>query len=247
MNNESGTSGPVGLDFLSFNFRNIVCSKHRGVKNTRGVKQNFRLVTKPSRKAVAEHKAAIRRVLVDYKNAPIGRVMERLSLRIKEWTWYHSLTQSTKTFSKLDDWLWKKLWEWAKRRYRGARNAKQKCFSVKGWNFGYSTEKHSLILDRHDQTKVRKFVKIKPGASIYNGDLVYFAERLSLSNPRVKNLNNLFRKQKFACDWCKLLLLPQQVIELHHFLDNEGKRTGKVCFVHGHCHDKIHSTYHNSN
>lgn len=33
------TTGPVGLDFLSYNFQNIKCSKHRGVKNTKGVSQ----------------------------------------------------------------------------------------------------------------------------------------------------------------------------------------------------------------
>ena len=245
MSNKPGTTGPAGLNFLSFNFMNVACSVHRGVKNTKGVKQNFRLVTKPSKEAVARHKAAISRILVDYKSAPIGRIIERLSMRIKGWTWYHSITQSTRIFSKIDEWLWKKLWKWAKKRYRSAEKAKQKCFNVKGWNFGYVTEKSTLILDRHDQTKVRKFIKIKPGSSIYDGDLVYFAKRLSLSNPRVKNLNNLFRKQKFACQACDLLLLPNQVIELHHFLDEKGKRTGKVSFVHGHCHDKMHSIYNN--
>lgn len=239
-----GTSDPVGLDFLSFNFKNIPCSIHRGVKSTQGVKQTFRLVTRPSKEAVVKHKKALSRILVDYKSAPMGRIMERLSSRIRGWTWYHSVTQSTKTFSKLDEWLWKKLWKWAKRRHRGAKKAKLKCFSVQGWNFGYITnEGSSLILDRHDKTKVRKFIKIKSGYSIYNGDLVYFAKRLSLSNPRIKNLNNLFRKQKFSCPVCSLPLLPNQVVELHHHLDENGKRTDKINFVHGHCHDKIHSTY----
>ena len=31
-----GTTGPIGLNFLSYNFQNIHCSKHRGVKNTKG-------------------------------------------------------------------------------------------------------------------------------------------------------------------------------------------------------------------
>jgi RNA-directed DNA polymerase len=237
-----GTSGSIGLDFLSFNFKNIQCSKHRGVKSTQGVKQTFRLVTSPSKEAVVKHKKALSRILVDYKSAPMGRIMEKLSFKIRGWTWYHSVTQSTKTFSKLDEWLWKKLWKWAKWRHRGAKKAKLKCFSVQNWNFGYITnEGSSLILDRHDKTNVRKFIKIKSGYSIYNGDLVYFAKRLSLSNPRIKNLNNLFKKQKFSCTVCFLPLLPNQVVELHHHLDGNGERTHKINFVHGHCHDKIHS------
>lgn len=61
----------------------------------------------PSRKAVTVHKKALSRILVDYKNAPLGSVIERLASRIKGGTWYHSITR---TFSKIDEWLHKKLW-----------------------------------------------------------------------------------------------------------------------------------------
>lgn len=142
----------------------------------------------------------------------------------------------------MDAWLWKKLWTWAKKRYRGAKKAKAKCFSVKGWVFGYSENEQDFILNRHDKTKVRKFVKIKPGASIYGGNLLYFAERLSYSNPRIKNLRGLFLKQNYLCSHCGLFLLPNEIIELHHVLDDNLNRTDKICFVHGHCHDKIHQT-----
>jgi RNA-directed DNA polymerase len=238
-----GITGPIGLNFLSYNFQNVPCSKHRGVKSTKGVSQNFKLMTRPSREAVARQKSALSQILLKYKGAPIGRVMERLSSRIKGWTWYHSVTQSTLTFSKLDAWFWKKLWRWAKNRYKTAKKAKQKCFNVKGWNFGYIDQKGKVfILDRHDKTKVRKFVKIKAGASIYDGRLVYFAERMSLGNSRIKSLRNLFKKQNYLCSHCKLYLLPEEIVELHHYLDLGGKRTGKVTFVHGHCHDQLHST-----
>jgi RNA-directed DNA polymerase len=243
MEKKPGTSGLIGLDFLSFNFYHIKCSRHRGVKSTKGVTQPFRLITRPSRKAVANHKKAINRILVKYKSAPLGSVIERLAAKIKGWTWYHSITQSTKTFSKMDNWIWHKLWVWAKRRYRSAEAAKLKCFSVKGWNFGYTNEEGTaIVLDRHDQTKVRKFTKIQADASIYNGNLIYFAKRLSLSNPRIKSLQNLINKQKYSCPHCGLLLLPNDVIELHHTLNANGKQTGEICFVHGHCHDSIHST-----
>lgn len=242
MEKKPGTSGPIGLDFLSFHFRNVKCSPHRGVKNTKGVTQPLKLITMPSRKAVANHKKALSRLLVTYRGALLGSVIERLASRIKGWTWYHSITQSTRTFSKMDEWLYKKLWRWAKHRYRVAKKAKQKCFSVKGWNFGFIDQnKKKFILDRHDKTRVRKIVKIKAGASFYDGNLVYFAKRLSLSNIRIKNLRNLFNKQKYKCSHCKLLLTENDVIELHHELDSSGKRTDKITFVHGHCHDQIHS------
>lgn len=242
MEKKPGTSGPIGLDFLSFNFYNIKCSRHRGVKSTKGVTQPFRLITRPSREAVANHKKAISRILVQHKSAPLGSVFKSLSSKIKGWTWYHSVTQSTKTFSNMDNWIWHKLWRWAKHRYGEAKNAKLKCFSVKGWHFGYiNKEKTAIILDRYDKTNVRKFVKIKAGASIYDGNLIYFAKRLSLTNVRIKSLRNLIAKQKYSCSHCNLLLLPNDIIELHHILDENGNRAGEIRFVHGHCHDNIHS------
>jgi RNA-directed DNA polymerase len=109
-----GTYGQIGLDFLFFHFYNIKCSRHRGVT------QPFRLITRPSKEVVINHKKAISRILIKYKGAPLGRVIERLSSRVKGWTWYHSVTQSIKTFSKMNNWIWHKLWVWAKRRYCGA-------------------------------------------------------------------------------------------------------------------------------
>jgi RNA-directed DNA polymerase len=41
MEAKPGTTGPIGLNFLSYHFRNIACPKHRGVKNTRGISSGF--------------------------------------------------------------------------------------------------------------------------------------------------------------------------------------------------------------
>lgn len=233
-----GTTRPIGLNFLSYHFRNIACSKHRGVRNTRGIPQGFKLITRPSHESIANHKSALSKILIEDKGAPIGRVMERFSSRIKGGTWYHSVIQCTLTFSKMDEWLWR----WAKKRYKGAERAKQKCFNVKGWNFGYCYQDKVYILDRYDKTLVRKFVKIKPKASVYSGDLIYFAKRLSRENPRIKTLRNLFRKQGYKCPVCSQYLLPREIVELHHCLDLQNKRTGGIAFIHGHCHDRIHSS-----
>jgi RNA-directed DNA polymerase len=85
-------------------------------------------------------------------------------------------------------------------------------------------------------------VKVKPGASLYNGNLLYFANRLSYQHPRTKNLRSLLKKQNFFCALCDLVFIPTDIIELHHVLYKTGKRTGKIEFIHGFCHDQIHST-----
>jgi len=92
----------------------------------------------------------------------------------------------------------------------------------------------------------RKIVKIEARAYIYDANLLCFVKRLLLSNSRIKSLRNLFAEQNYSCHYCGLLFMPDDVIELHYAFDNMNKDTGKVRFVHGHCHDSIHST-NNSN
>lgn len=102
-------SNSPGVEFLGFYFRNIKCSPHRGVKNTRGKNMPFKLITRPSKKSVANHKGKLKALLIKYKNAPLDKVIERLSSTIRGWTDYHSITQCTKTFSAIDGWWWKTL------------------------------------------------------------------------------------------------------------------------------------------
>jgi len=41
--------------------------------------------------------------------------------------------------------------------------ARKKCFSVKGCTFGTKIKGKTLTLNRHDKTKVRKYIKVKAG------------------------------------------------------------------------------------
>lgn len=244
MEKVTGTESPPGLNFLGYHFRNVKCSIHRGVKSTQGKNQPFKLITHPSKDAVKRHKANLRVTLKKYKRAPLGKMIERTASIIKGWTWYHSVTQCHKTFSKIDSWLWARLWRWACKRYKGRKNAKLKCFNVKGWRFGYIDPKTNIsyTLNRHDQTKVRKHIKIKANASVYDKNLVqYFAERLPLTHPRSKSLMGIFKKQKYSCPVCSLLFQPTDIIELHHVIDDKSQRTGKLQWLHGHCHDQVHN------
>lgn len=231
-----------GLDFLGFNFRNHNVSIHRGVKSTRGVKQNFIQITKPSRKSVKEHKKEIVALLKTYKSAPLLSVMKALSERIRGWTYYYSLSQSTKTFTMLDGWFWNRLWLWSVKRFKSAKNAKKRCFSVSGWKFGFIDDitNKKWVLNRYDEVKVRKHVKIKKGASIYDGRLEYFSKRLALHNPLFKRLHETLIKQDYRCAYCKAYFLPNDEIELHHVRDSNGVWLNKFQFVHSYCHDQVH-------
>jgi len=224
---ESINGEKPGIDYLGYHFQNYPTGRHTGVKSTSGKKHPFKKITKPSAKAVEEHKAVIKKTLIEYKNAPLPKIIEALSSIIKGWTYYHAVTQATDTFTKLDGWLWKRLWHWAVKRYKKASRAKKACFSVQGWKFGFQEKgtKKKWVLKRYDQTRVRKYIKIKANASMYDPKLtLYFADRVSANHPMFKRLKGILDKQKGKCAYCGIHFKPDEIIELHHVLDNEKKK-----------------------
>jgi RNA-directed DNA polymerase len=79
----SGKTIKPGLDFLGFHFRNIQTSIHRGVKTTRGKKQEFRQISTPARESVKKHKLAIKALLRKHKSAPRLAVIKALAAVIR--------------------------------------------------------------------------------------------------------------------------------------------------------------------
>jgi len=236
---ECGTA--PGLNYLGYTFKNLATSVHRGVKNTRGVKQKFKQETTPSRESVKRHKSNIKSILKQYKNSPLEALISRLTSTIKGWTYYYSISKATRVFSNLDAWMFKILWNWAVKRYKSAKVAHKTCFSVRGWAFGSRISGKLIILPRHDQTRMRNYVKIKQNASIYDPKLtLYFANRLSQHNARFRRMRGLLKKQNYKCSECSNTFAANDHIELHHTLDGNNIRTGEYTFVHHHCHVQIH-------
>jgi len=208
-----------GFDFLGYHYVNHKCSVHRGVKSTKGVNNTFRQWTGPSQKSVKKHKESLKDLMQKYKNSPLKAFIGAFSAKIKGWTNYFAISQCTEMITRLDGWLWKRLFKWSVKRHKTTRNALHQCWSVKGWKFGFIKGVKTFILNRHDQTKVKTHIKIMAGASIYNGDLEYFAKRVSLGNSRVARMKGLFNKQRYKCTKCKILFKPTDIIEIHHQLD----------------------------
>lgn len=239
----------AGFDFLGFHFRNYKTSVHRGVKSTQGKKQTFRQRTIPSRKAVKSHLNALKASVRSRKIAPLESVVSVLSAKTTGWTNYFCISNCQKTFSYIDYRLWKILWKWSVKRHKGSKRAALRSWSTANrWSLGYvrETDGLNILLKRHDQTKTRNHIKIRQGASIYDGHLIYFAKRLSRGNLRLERLNRLLKSQDHRCKICGLVFRPTDILELHHVvpksLGQEGKTKQQLQWVHGHCHDQVHST-----
>jgi hypothetical protein len=68
----------IRLVFLSFHFKNYRTSKHRNIKNIRGVTWCFGQVMIPSRKAMKSYRKNLSQILKKHKSTPINSIVAAL-------------------------------------------------------------------------------------------------------------------------------------------------------------------------
>jgi RNA-directed DNA polymerase len=119
-----------------------------------------------------------------------AQLIERLNPKIRGSALYHRHASTARTFARVDDMIFRKLWRWARRRHRGksARWVKVKYFARPGdrrWRFrGFVTDQHggtqAVFLYRARSMAVCRHVKIRGQANPYDPTWeLYFEERLA--------------------------------------------------------------------
>lgn len=223
-----------GFEFLGFRFQNHRVSRHSGVKSTWGIKQNFVQVSKPAKGSVLRHRRAVSSKLHKLKSAPLSRVIADLSLIMRGWTSYFSLSQCTETFRRQDGWLFKKLLRWGTKRNKGTQRAIDSIFRNALWRLSTKVDGKLIALKRYDSVRVKRWIKIKSEASYYDGNVVYWSKRLSLTNDKISRMRGILKKQQYNCAVCNNPLTPVTVTTV-----SEVK--GKLALVHEYC-DSNHSS-----
>ena len=102
-----------------------------------------KLLIKPSKKSKQAFLDKVRKIVKENKQAKTGNLIAQLNPVIRGWANYHRHVASKKTFSSVDDALFKCLWQWAKRRHpnKSRRWVKKKYFkSVQTRNWIFSGE-----------------------------------------------------------------------------------------------------------
>jgi RNA-directed DNA polymerase len=87
-----------GYDFLGFNVR----------------RYRHKLLIKPSMQAVRRIRERLRSELWSLRGSNVGAVLKRLSPIIRGWAAYYRTQVSAETFGKLDYYLWRLTWKWAR-------------------------------------------------------------------------------------------------------------------------------------
>src|SRR5262249_3815771 len=94
-----------------------------------------KVLLKPSAKSVRALLDKVEQLLRgEGGHLPVGQLIVQLNLIVRGWANYHRHASSTRTFARVDDLIFRKLWRWARRRHatKGARWVKAQYFTQRG-------------------------------------------------------------------------------------------------------------------
>jgi RNA-directed DNA polymerase len=182
-----------GFDFLGFNIRRF---------------PNGKLLVRPQKEKVSAHRRALSAFLRDNRQRPTAEVIMALSPVIRGWCNYYRYAVAKRTFSVLDDHVWRITYKWAKRRHPNKTRhwVVNRYFGVdrgQGWVLCDGR----LRLPRHNETRVSRFVKVKGKVSPFDPSLRDYWQdrRLRRLVREVGRFNriHLLKQQDGRCAVCK--------------------------------------------
>jgi RNA-directed DNA polymerase len=218
-----------------------------------------KLLLKPSRKNVRTFLAKIDDTIQHEGGfLSAGQLIDRLNPQIRGWALYHRHASSARTFARVDDALYRKLWRWARRRHRNksARWLKKKYFTLFGgarWRFhGTVTDKdggqHTVVLFRARSVTIRRHVKIQGTANPYDPAWeLYFEERLAAQMANTwtgrGKARYLWLEQAGKCPICGEPLTLAGGWHVHHLRwrsHGGSDQIDNLVLLHPNCHRQVH-------
>jgi RNA-directed DNA polymerase len=188
-----------------------------------------------------------------------GQLIGRLNPKIRGWALYHRHASSARTFARVDDVIFKKLWHWARRRHRGKSAAwvKRKYFTGRDdnpWCFRGTIQDeeggfHTVFLVRARDTPIRRHVKVRGTANPYDPAWeLYFEERLGrhMANSMTGQgtARYLWLEQNGQCLRCRQPLTLEAGWHVHHLVwrvRGGDDNTDNLVLLHPNCHRQVHS------
>ena len=233
-----------GFDFLGFNIRQYPAPQTS--------RSGWKLLIKPSQKAVAKFKEKLKKDWLSLKGQNVGVVLARLNPVLRGWANYYQTVVSKETFNKLDHWMFSrcvryarfthstKSWKWQKERYWG----RFKTGSKDQWIFGDKEAKSYLL--KLTWTPIKRHILVKGKASPDDSELRDYWEkrRQRQQNTLLPKLKKLARRQKGRCPQCQGSLFNDEKLEVHHVrrrCDGGTNEDANLRLVHLYCHQQIHA------
>ncbi len=239
--------GNVGFNFLGFHVRQYSVGQTHTGKLRYGKKLGFTTLIKPSEEAITRHTAQLNEIVRKMTAAPQEKLLDKLNPIIRGWSMYYRTAVASHALKECDHHLYRSLESWARRRHpnkNGTWRAHRYWDMKPGhkWNFAIQDgESQGLRLVNHTDTHIIRHVKVKDRATPYDGNLVYWANRLK-DHPLTGNtVGRLLAIQKGKCPGCGLYFKSDDLLEVDHLIPtNKGgseKNFNNKQVMHRHCHD----------
>ena len=111
-----------------------------------------------------------------------------------------------------------------------------------GWEFVARFDGKFYKLFKHQETPIKRHIKIKVNKSPFDADWVYWANRIGKLPDVKKQVAKLVKRQKGKCPKCGLFFQNEDLMEIHHIDGNHHNNNHEnLLLLHRHCHDQVHS------
>ena len=235
--------GNVGFDFLGFAVCQFPVGKTHTGKNTCGKPLGFKTIIKPSKEAIRRHILTLNQRVKKLRSAPQWKVIKELNPIIWGWSNYYRTVVSSDIFSSCDRHVWFQLQSWARRRHS---RKKRSWIDTKYWKQvdGRDTfcTPMGAKLRLHRDTAIQRHEKVRGTTSPYDGNLLYWSQRLKTHPLMHARRAKLLQKQQGKCRWCGLTFRDEDILEVDHIdHDHSNDRLSNLMLLHLHCHDERHS------
>jgi RNA-directed DNA polymerase len=225
--------GEAGFNFLGFNIRQYP---------TRKTRLGFKTIIKPSKASVKRHQRQMAEVIDHHHLAEQTKLLQALNPVIQGWSNYFSTVCSKETFSKVDKTLLNQLRAWSIARHpKKARTwTKAKYWKAVNGKLAFSPRDSRLRLHFHNETLIKRHVKVQGNRSPYESDWMYWSTRLGQRPGVSTRIAKLLKRQKGKCPRCGLYYKEGDLLERDHIIPKAY--SGKDVYdnwqlLHRHCHD----------
>lgn len=234
----AGEPERAGFDFLGFTIRHFPVGKADTGRH-HGKPLGHKTIIRPTKDAVLRHVQELGRIVRANKATSQEGLLAQLNPVIRGWSNYYRAVSAKETFSLCDHLLFEQLWRWARRRHphKGKRWTRHKYWP-QDWRFRAPT---GNVLGRHSATRIQYHVKVRGSTSPFDGNLVYWSQRLQ-QHPLVQGkLGTLLRRQSGKCALCGLYLKDGDLLEIDHIVRRKLGGSDDLVnlqVLHRHCHDQ---------
>jgi RNA-directed DNA polymerase len=230
-----------GFDFLGFNIRHYA--------NPRTSRSGFKLLIKPSKKAVLGKTRELRDEWLALKGHSIKAVLWKLNPIIRGWADYNRKVVSARTFQKMDHWMFRravryakhthpnKSWKWMRKRYWSRWNKERDD----RWVFGDKQSGKYLV--KFSWFKIVRHELVRGTSSPDDPELRdYWWERQKVNANHLSAGDlDMANDQGWVCRLCGMDLINGEELHRHHTIPRafggSNARSNRE-LVHLYCHQQ---------